>query len=171
MITSRDAFLTLESAYLKSSDDAPLPARAPVIRDQRQLSSSDLESVCRWKSPRALPLVRSNTDEEVREVTRWSLTTPHERLRIRSLQLLRGVSWPMASVVLHWFHTDPYPILDVRALWSLDVAAPQPYTFQFWWDYVRRCRELKATLSLSMRTIDRALWQYSKENGGPGTAA
>jgi hypothetical protein len=78
----------------------------------------------------------------------------------------------MASAVLHFFHPDPYPVLDVRAVWSLGLEAGPGYTFEFWWAYVRACRELSRRLHLPMRSIDRALWQFSKEQAStPGAAA
>jgi hypothetical protein len=83
------------------------------------------------------------------------------------------VSYPTASVILHFFHRDVYPILDFRALWSMGFDQPPQYTFEFWWEYVEATRNLLArahrTLpSLSMRELDRALWQYSKERQGRG---
>lgn len=166
---TRSEFLRLSEAY-GDAYDAPLVAIAPPVRARGFLTSSELEIVCKWKSARPLPLVRSNSAPEVEEVTKWSLATSSERLRVESLLLLRGVSWPMASVILHWFHAEPYPILDVRALWSLDTAMPADYSFPFWLQYVSQCRGLSHSLELPMRTIDRALWQYSKDSGGPGTA-
>ena len=95
---------------------------------------------------------------------RLALSTRNERLRIEALMLLEGVGWPTASVLLHFGHAEPYPILDVRALWSLGVrVAPDKYDFDLWWRYTECCRRLAARLNVTMRTLDRALWQYSKE--------
>jgi hypothetical protein len=80
------------------------------------------------------------------------------------LTLLDGVSWSTASVILHLFHRDPYPIHDFRALWSVSLAVPAQYSFGVWWPYVEFCRNLAASASADMRTLDKALWQYSKEN-------
>jgi len=87
-----------------------------------------------------------------------------ERHRIGVLQLLDGVSWPTASVLLHFGSPDPYPILDFRALWSLGVKTRLAFTFPYWWDYVQACRTLAAQTGVWMRTLDRALWQYSKDH-------
>jgi hypothetical protein len=48
---------------------------------------------------------------------------------------LHGVNWPMASVMLHFAGREPYPVLDFRALWSLNVPKPSFYTFDLWWAY------------------------------------
>jgi hypothetical protein len=85
-------------------------------------------------------------------------------LRIEVLTLLAGVSWPTASVILHFFHREQYPILDVRALWSLQCDPPGEYDIPFWESYTSSCRSLAQKAGVSMRTLDRALWQYSKEN-------
>ncbi|MFG0251479.1 MAG: hypothetical protein ACF8NJ_01235 [Phycisphaerales bacterium JB038] len=116
-----------------------------------------------WKSPRTRPHIASNDDNWIHDVTRLALSTPSERLRIESLTLLRGVGWPMASVILHFCHTDPYPILDFRALWALGAEEPE-YDFSFWQTYTRTCRNLAARAACDMRTLDRALWAYSKAN-------
>ena len=78
--------------------------------------------------------------------------------------MLDGVGWPTASVLLHFGHAEPYPILDYRALWSCGVPRPpSQYSFGLWWPYTRFCREITRRYGISMRTLDRALWQYSKE--------
>jgi len=49
-------------------------------------------------------------------------------------------------------------------LWSLGVEKPpHKYMFEFWWDYTQKCRELASIANVTMRVLDRALWQYSKE--------
>src|SRR5437773_881772 len=77
---------------------------------------------------------------------------------------LDGVDWPTASVLLHFCDRQPYPVLDFRALWSLGISHPPTYTFEFWWAYASFTRQLAASSGESMRTVDRALWQYSKEH-------
>jgi hypothetical protein len=75
----------------------------------------DFLEVCRWKSPRTHARCEENDEAYVREVTGIGLSTQNEQLRIEILTLLRGVSWPTASVLLHFGHRDPYPILDFHA--------------------------------------------------------
>ena len=98
-----------------------------------------------------------------RDVTRTAFGTRNDELKIRVLLLLTGVSWPTASVILHFCDAERYPILDVRALWSVGFHTVPAYTYAFWRDYTRFIRGVSDRSRLSMRTIDRALWQYSKE--------
>ncbi len=80
--------------------------------------------------------------------------------------LLDRVAWPTASTILHFCDARPYPILDYRALWSLGYAKPPKYTMEFWLEYLEFTRELAGRLGLPIRTVDKALWQYSKEKQG-----
>jgi hypothetical protein len=99
----------------------------------------------------------------VRELTAIAFSTSNERLRIEVLTLLNGVSWPLASTILHFGVSADYPILDVRALWSLGVRVRQhQYDYELWRNYVQYCRALTAETGVSVRTLDKALWQYAK---------
>jgi len=106
----------------------------------------DFLGVCEWKT-RGRPRrhYQPNSEEDVRRVTAIALCSLEEKTRIVSLigahGGLRGVSWPTASVLLHLAHQEPYPILDFRALWSLQVERSH-YTFGFWQEYVQACRAL-----------------------------
>jgi len=55
--------------------------------------------------------------------------------------------------------------MDYRALWSLGIEETAAfYNYDFWWEYVQFSRELAGKVGVSIRELDRALWQYSKEN-------
>ena len=106
-------------------------------------------------------------DAGVEAATRESLSpAAGERERIESLLALRGVGLPTASVLLHFAMPDRYPILDVRALESLGVTGNPSRTVAFWLGYVDACRALAAAHGVSLRTLDKALWQHSKERSG-----
>ena len=147
-------------------DDAPILGIGRRARDADEFSHEDFLTVCKWKSPRSQPKCQRNTPAEIREITRIALSTSIERLRIEVLQSLHGVGWPTASVLLHIAHRDPYPISDVRALWSWGFDKMPAYSFDTWWQYVRRCRQLAQEQNVAMRVLDRALWQYSNERQG-----
>ncbi|HJV91505.1 MAG TPA: hypothetical protein VJ623_14440 [Holophagaceae bacterium] len=154
---------TWAEAFPDQGEDAPLRAMQAEIREAGGLSKAQLRAVARWKSPRSAPHIEANDEAFVREITAFALAARDERSRIEALTLLDGVSWPTASVILHFFHSDPYPVLDVRALWTVGLAQPGQYTFPFWADYLRFCRALALRAQVDMRTLDRALWQYAKE--------
>lgn len=128
------------------------------------LTKDDLRMVAQWKAPRSARHIEDNSEEYIKEVTGFALAAVTERARIEVLTNLDGVQWPTASVILHFFHKDPYPIMDFRALWTLSLPQPAQYFFDFWWVYAKFCRDLSQRTNLDMRNLDRALWQYSKEN-------
>lgn len=134
------------------------------VRKRGFLEKQELIDLCHWKSPRIRPKCTSNDAEFVIECTQLALSAAHDKLRIGCLIELCGVGFPMASVILHFCHFDPYPIIDYRALWSLGVRQPSYISYDFWWHYAAHCRGLSRRYRVNMRTLDRALWQYSKEN-------
>ncbi len=149
----------------------------PRVKKIGYLDRDAFLKTCNWKTPRSKKLCESNSSEFIHEVTAIALhesigdargtkniKDAKERTRIQVLMLLKGVLWPTASVILHWFHSDKYPILDFRALWSLGIEKPPKYDFEFWYSYTCYCRTLAQEVGVSMRDLDRALWQYSKDN-------
>lgn len=145
-----------------TDDDQLINLRSTVI-DNGYITKEQLKLIAHWKSPRSAGHTERNDELYVKQISLWSFSTKEERSRIEVLTLLDGVSWPSASVILHFFHSEPYPILDFRALWSVELV-PKRYSFEFWWEYVKFCRTIAKRNSVDMRTLDRALWQYSKEN-------
>lgn len=135
-------------------------------RKRGYLTGKDLRTLARWKTPRTAAQVARNAEAFVRDVTRVAFATECERPRVEVLLLLRGVAWPTASVILHFVYPDLYPILDYRALWSVGVSPAPPYGFAFWQRYLAFTRATARRLRVSMRDLDRALWQYSKEKEG-----
>jgi hypothetical protein len=116
-----------------------------------------------WKSARSRPLLQSNDAPAVEAATRAAFDTSDEAARMGMLSGLRGVGVPVASALLHFAVPDRYPILDVRALESLGRKGRSVYPVSFWVAYLHACRELAAEHRVSLRTLDKALWQYSKE--------
>ena len=156
--------IRIAGRYQYPISETNLMALKPKVNRRGHLVKEDLAAVTYWKAPRSSGHAQKNPDDYVSEITRFAFKTNSERARIESLTMLDGVSWPTASVILHLFHQDPYPILDYRALWSVSLEVPNQYTFGFWWPYVEFCRSLAASARVDMRILDRALWQYSKEN-------
>jgi hypothetical protein len=150
------------------ADDTAVRAIGVAARNRGWYRRDELVAVALWKTERSRSRVRLNREDAVKDATELALRTADERLRLGVLTQLQGVLMPTASVLLHLAHRDPYPILDFRALWSLGVDVPPSYySFELWERYVQRCRELAVNAGVDMRTLDRALWQYSSTNQGP----
>jgi hypothetical protein len=87
-----------------------------------------------------------------------------EAHQIARLVTLRAVGYPVASVILHFAFPDRFMILDVRALDSLGCTGSRSYTPAFWSRYSARAREIAGRLGVSLRTLDKALWEFSKRH-------
>ena len=139
-----------------------------VARERGYFDLDAFLAIGEWKSARPRKRRTSNSAEYVHEVTRLALapsTSP--QLAIEVLTLLAGVDWATASVILHFCHADPYPILDYRALWSAGQDdVPDRYDFAYWAAYTDFTRDITRRNTVSMRILDKALWKYSDLHQG-----
>ncbi len=110
-----------------------------------------------------MPRVAANKPKAVARQTGRAFATDGEAERMRALLELDGVGVPTASTLLFFVFPDAYPILDVRALESLGVRPRSQYPVSFWLAYVDACRGLASQHGVDIRTLDKALWQHSKE--------
>ena len=146
-----------------SGDDARCLAAGTAARARGYYSREEFVEVCRWKTPRSAPKVAVNTAKAIALATGRALASRDEAERMHALLELGGVGVPTASTLLYFASPDDYPILDVRALESLGVQPRAQYPVSFWLAYLEACRALAAQHGVSIRTLDKALWQYSKE--------
>jgi hypothetical protein len=123
----------------------------------------ELVLICEWKTARSRSRVAKNTAGFVEGITRVAFATEDESERMAALCALQGVKPPTASVLLHFAFPDRYPIIDWRALDSLGQPRQPTYTIEYWLAYVDACRKLAAQAGVTMRVLDKALWQYSRE--------
>lgn len=145
----------LAKRYRYPNEDAVSNDIARAVRQRGYFTRDEFLTVGYWKSPRNQKRYARNSEEFVRAVTEAALSAKHERLRIEALTLLDGVGWPTASVLLHFVSTDPYPLLDFRALWSVGVEVPRDADafndFDLWWPYTQFRRRLSQTAGVSTR--------------------
>ena len=153
--------------YAYTGEDRSMDEVGAAVRDRGYLRRSEFLALCRWKTPRTIKRCSSNATQQIRDATQLAFGTSDERAKIGILRLLAGVDWPTASVLLHFCDRQPYPVLDFHALWSLGSERPSRYTFDFWWAYTMFTRQLAESTGHTMRTVDRALWQYSKQHQLP----
>ena len=126
-------------------------------------SKEELRIFSDWKSPRIRKHILSNENKTISEITKDVLRSKSEYVHIGALLLLKGISYPVASAFLHFCHKTKYPIIDYRALWTLGYDELPTYDINFWLLYVKFTRDLANKNNLNMRTLDRALWGYSKK--------
>ncbi len=148
------------------TSDAEAREAGRQARRRGHYTHSGFLMVCRWKAARNTWRVEANTPESIRQATTIALAAKSEAERIEALTALRGVGVPVASALLHFAFPDRYPILDYRALESLGHTARRTtYTTLFWISYQEACRQIARENGVSVRTLDKALWQHSRECG------
>lgn len=152
-------------------DDDEVLAMGRAARSRGHYRRSELVALCRWRNPMAQRLVSGNSEEAVAAATSAALAADHERARLTSLTGLHGVTVPSASVLLHFAFPQRYPIIDTRALEALGEPAREQYPVSYWVEYAAYCRRLAARVGLTLRQLDKALWQYSFERSQEARAA
>ena len=158
---------TLARAVIDKQDASKVKC---VYLNNPALTREEFVTVCEWKTSRSRSKVASNDAATVEEATRRALASTDERGRLEALTALEGVGVPTASTLLHFAFPDDYPILDVRALESLGQRSRTAYPVEYWLRYLDACRELALRHGVSIRTLDKALWQHSKDGGVAASA-
>ena len=160
----------LAAAFGTSAGDGAPTAAGARARDRGYYTRGDALIVYRWKSRRSAGRFAVVDPRTVRAVTARAFAATDEAVKIELMTSLTGVGLPVAAALLHFAFPDSYPLLDFRALESLGVKGRSSYPPSFWVEYVDFCRRLARELSVSLRTLDKALWQYSKAYGSDRTA-
>ena len=146
------------------AEDARYLAAGAAARSRGHYTRDEFIEVCAWKTARSRSKVASNAESAVVQATGRALAAADETTRMSALLELEGVGAPTASTLLYCAYPGDYPILDVRALESLGAKPRSQYPVSFWLEYLGVCRELARRCAVSIRTLDKALWQHSKEH-------
>ena len=173
----RRALPDLLRAHLSDEEDAhtsELMEGLQRARLRKHLTKGELERVCRWKSARAIQLIRANTHHSIRNATRAALSTRNERTRLEALTGLRGVSIPMASAILMLLNPKRYGVIDIR-VWQVlhHVGAveenPRGTNFRVsqWMTFLAIVRASAAELGVTARSVERTLFKiHQRYQGG-----
>jgi hypothetical protein len=130
-----------------------------------QYRPDDLRTIFRWKTGgRGISRLDGNSDPEIAEALAFATSAKTDRAAVAVLLGLRGVAVPVASAILTAIKPSRYAVIDFRALESLGCKSLDR-TIDFYLRYLRFCRSLGEQQNVDLRTLDRALWQWSEENG------
>jgi len=137
-------------------------------------SLANLEAIVRWKSERAVHYLIGNSDEKIRRVLSVAASSNSTtESAIKALLELHGVDITLASAIMAAIFPDRYTVLDYRSLEALGHAR---HDVQFYEEYVAFCKRLAESNIVKpqselpgatpLRTLDRALWEWSQANRG-----
>ncbi|MFG1428998.1 hypothetical protein [Roseixanthobacter glucoisosaccharinicivorans] len=143
------------------------------IRNQSQLTESDLFEIAKIKSARRPKLVYSNEKGAIEKITRFAFSEDNETTKLRILCALNGVGPGVASAVLAWTRPEQYGVIDVRAWRALHHFNMQGFEsskatikIEDWDIYLRTIRIISNMAGRTPQEVD--LWLYhfdSKEIG------
>lgn len=117
--------------------------------------------VSRWKTPRSRRRIATNSGDDVRDASALAFAAP-ERLQHRILTLLDGIGAPTATALLAVAFPDRHTIVDFRGTQALGRLGEWDGTGGYL-SYLDVCRRLAGRLEIDLRTLDRALWRWSKD--------
>jgi hypothetical protein len=154
----------LAARYGPEQDDEAFKAGSNIVGGN--YDRENLKVIVRWKSPRKIAFIDDNTEIEIARALRFaSDPRTSEKSAVGILDKLHGVGVPIASAILTTMFPEKYTIIDFRALESLGVIKAPTDSIHYYLSYLETCRELARKHKVSMRTLDRALWQWSKQHG------
>ena len=146
-----------------------LSRKLQLAKRRGYLTRGELETVCRWKSARAIRYIRANSHHRVRAATRAALATRSEAARLLALLELQGVSVPMASALLTLVDPRRYGVIDIR-VWQIlhAVGAVSEnrrgvgFSLDQWLQFLAVLRRLSSKLGVTARDVERTLFDVHK---------
>jgi len=151
----------LADRYPKDNEAVLLDAGSQLVSGKYEIER--IRELARWKSPRRASLIDENSEQVLREaIALVSEPQRSEVLAIGILTSLSGVGIPMASSILTAMFPLKYTIIDYRALATLGVEK-WTGSIEFYLAYLEFCLATSKSAGLSLRSLDHALWQRSKE--------
>src|SRR5947207_6680121 len=134
------------------------------------LLKSELVKICKWKSPRAIQLIISNSQNSVNKFTREAFATRSEKRKMELLTKLSGVSAPMASSILTLLNPKRYGVIDIR-VWELlytmgtmrSNAKAVNFKFSEWYQYLVIIGQFANKFNVKARDIERTLFNVHQE--------
>lgn len=142
-----------------------------VKRNPPSLNMRTLLDMTEWKvtgfAKKVTRDIRGNSIGFIREVTRVSLTTRNEELRLMSLTLLNGVGIRFASAILAFCFPRRYTVMDINAWRALQdfgkIKEDIKDDYDNYREYNEVCRSHAKRLRVPLRKLDKALWKYAEE--------
>ena len=146
--------------YEKAGDIKALDAGA-AIRDGG-FSRANLQAIFKWKTGnRGKSRLDDNSAAEIEDALRLAVNAEAPRSAIAVLVGLHGVDTPVASAIMAVTRPEAHTVLDYRALEALGNPTLDR-SIRFYLTYLSYCSELAREWGMTLRDLDRGLWQWSK---------
>jgi hypothetical protein len=151
----------LVACYGAEQDDDALSAGRHIRAGE--CTREHLFRIFKWKTNgRGKSRLLRNSDEEIGDALNLAMSAKTERAAVAVLVGLHGVDVPVASAILTAIDPVRYTVIDFRALEALGNDTTNR-SVNFYLAYLKVCRQLAEAHQVSLRDLDRALWQWSYE--------
>ena len=158
---TREQAIRLASIYADDDEERALDAGRKIRAGD--YARVHLQTVFQWKTKnRGKTRLSQNSDSEILDALRLAVAANESRSTIAVLMGLYGVNTPVASAIATAIYPERFTIFDFRALEALGTTETDR-SIPFYLDYLRFCTGLAKDWSISLRTLDRALWQWSAD--------
>ena len=156
---------TKEQSEKRQREEEVVRKFKDIVDEEGYLPKHELMEMAHWKDPQFARsnIKKGNLPERIKAVTRDAFRPGDDWEKLEKLTDIVGVGESIASAILHLYDQERYPILDKHALWSLTIDHTKvDYDKKFWKEYVKLCRKKSECHGVCMRTLDRALYKFSK---------
>ena len=132
------------------------------------LLKAELKEMGHWKHYTLPSKMDKNPPGHVEKITAEAFSPGDDWEKLKKLISyyggLHGVRESVASVILHLYDPNKYPILDEHALRSVGIKEKYVHgpKYPFWQEYVDLCLAEAERYDVPMRTLDRALYKFSE---------
>ena len=146
----------------------------PALEAGRRIKAGDcsrvhLQTIYKWKAnDRGKSRLDRNSDAQIEDALWLAVLAKEPRSGVAVLMGLYGVNTPVASAIATVIYPSRYTIIDFRALQALGSSDPDR-SIPFYLEYLRFCTGLADEWGMSLRSLDRALWQWSAARTGRAT--
>jgi|SRR5580704_2193958 hypothetical protein len=150
----------------RAKDAAMEAAGQRIVAGGRTMANVDV--IYRWKSARSVRHLSRNDPADIDKCLLEAMRAPSDRSAMIALVRvattgtgLHGFQIPVASAVLTAIDLRHHTVIDYKALSSL--GCPNfTLSVDFYLEYLAACRDIAGRLEIDLRTLDRALWQWWK---------
>lgn len=122
-------------------------------------------NIIKWKSPRVQGYTRDLSTNEIKNITKQALKHNRANNILDIFTKLRGVGPSVASAILMYVNPDRYTVMDPRATAGLSNLGywelPNEASTELYQTYCLRVQELSQKSTLSLRDVDRALFEIN----------
>jgi hypothetical protein len=162
LMVDRDEAVVLAETYNDPDEEPAL--RAGTAIKNGDFSRVHLSTIFTWKTgDRGKGRITSNSDADIQEALEFAVSVNQSRLAVAALTGLHGVQIPVASAIMTAIDPIAFTVIDFRALEALGIPRKKQFiSLNGYFEYLEFCKNTALEWNMSLRDLDHALWQWSK---------